>query len=596
MVDFNTLSEGAPLGSSVTPSQPVVNRAIEAPLALAGTVVAGVSSEMRDARYYQHLEAARKYKQGEETATGKAISDLTSRLTPIADAVERGDMTPAEAGVRKRAVLGESLAANPLQAKDLQASFNAFGTDAGAVSKTGSEDFQLQKDRYKEATVAGWVTPNMSVEQKTAATDSFFQNKLAQASLSELEKQRQLILTNKKIVSEGIQIDTGTLNLQEKRLQVQSQQQLKVVADSNLDNFRNKMNGYVQQASQPGADKTAILQAMAVDYQTLQSISSQIGANAGTGYSENLFSPFKSIYESSVNFANGKTSSDAYANEVTVITNRSALNILGDPKTARIVSLVKLVPSTATTLSTDINQIALGTFGKNEDNLTPDGKPTKPANPFDDASKDSFGSYLNFIQARTGEFARGNLAGGEDAEKQLDRHMGRIMAGVSTYKGVATSPEDMNQLANFVASDAFGAYVAKKGGVPGDAKTQEDVSLLFEQQYIGQAEKAISQEFLKAADPGRPRSGSPNGTALPSQVELVFQGGGAVFKTKPGVAADSYGSQKVQELNRNVAPLMNRLVRISAHLSGDRNYKAAFDSIYDNMLGSEADKTGTANE
>lgn len=593
MANFNTVDQGAPLGSSVTAKNPVVDDSIAPVLGMASTLAQGAATAYAEGVVKSERMAIRQAELDAKIKTGSAVSKLTSQLTTIANAVENGEMKPSEAGVRKRAILSTAQAENPIDAENLMQAFNAFGQDAGAISKTGTEDFQVQKDRYKEATMAGYVKPWMSSDEKTAATENYFNKKLLAEQMAEQQKRLQLLNEQASLQGKGLSNAKSAIELDQARLQVQQRSTIKQIADASMPQFRDKMKEYIFQSKQPGADKTAIQQAMAADFQTLQATVSSLGADAGGEYASNLFSPFKAIYQSSVDFASGKITEEAYQSEVNTRMGLQALNLTGDPKDARLLAVLKMVPGASTNLAMEIDTLAKGkgTLSKNAEGQG--GEKALPANPYDAAETDSYDNYLKYVSNRAKESVNGTLAGGEDAQKELDHHIGMVIKGGATYANTVDSPQDMKMLADFVAGDSFGAYVAKNGGVPGDAKTKEAISYLFQQEYIGQAEKAVQREFTRATVSQVGEGKGARGAATvpaPEKIELVYSGGMAVFKPKAGSERDVMVQTVTKDLNKNVAPLVNRLTRISAHLQGDRNYKAAFDTIYNNILQSEVEQ------
>jgi len=498
MADFNTVDIGGPLGSSVTPQAPVVDQGVSLALADASTLVQGAGQAIYEDRYNRRYKAAADAKSAEELATGKAIGGLTDRLTTIADAVERGDMTPAEAGVRKRAELGTAIGNSPQYAKDIMSAFNAFGSDAGAISAKGNQDQQLYENQYKEAGMAGVFKPWMSPAQKDVAKDNYFQQKVTAAELDATMK--QLDKVSKELSIAGARTDNANsaLNLQKNRLEVQARQQLQTWSGTQLNSFRDSMKTYVNAAAQPGADKVLIQQQMATEFATVQAVATQAGANAGSDYANSLFTPFKTVYESSKDFASGKIDQETLDRTVETTLQRQSLVVLGDPKALAIAATIKVIPGSALSFSQDINAIAMNVFGKNEQVQNAEGKRTKPADPFSDTEKLPYESYLKSMTAYTKDYNSNRLGGGEPAREQLERHLDRIMEGAKVYGAIAEGPEDMNQLAQFIAEDSFGEYVAKRGKLPGDAATGEAVRSLFQQQYLTQGENVIKEEYLKA--------------------------------------------------------------------------------------------------
>ena len=72
-------------------------------------------------------------------------------------------------------------------------------------------------------------------------------------------------------------------------------------------------------------------------------------------------------------------------------------------------------------------------------------------------------------------------------------------------------------------------------------------------------------------------------TPASNVVTMKFAGSDVYFE-----ASDSTGRTKAKELNQKLAPVMNKAIKISAHLNGGTDYKGAYERLFADMVQGEA--------
>ena len=77
-------------------------------------------------------------------------------------------------------------------------------------------------------------------------------------------------------------------------------------------------------------------------------------------------------------------------------------------------------------------------------------------------------------------------------------------------------------------------------------------------------------------------------TEATSVIKPTFTGAGVTFIAQPG--SSNAIRIKAKDLNQKVAPVLNRLIRMSAHLAGGTNYKSVYDQNYSAIFGEEQPK------
>ncbi|MNS33467.1 hypothetical protein D3C86_1339880 [compost metagenome] len=73
------------------------------------------------------------------------------------------------------------------------------------------------------------------------------------------------------------------------------------------------------------------------------------------------------------------------------------------------------------------------------------------------------------------------------------------------------------------------------------------------------------------------------GAPATAVIKPYFSGGGVLFRADP--TASTAVKNKVNDLNKSVAPIVNKLIRMDAHLGGDTNYKSSYDRNFKTIFG-----------
>jgi hypothetical protein len=72
-------------------------------------------------------------------------------------------------------------------------------------------------------------------------------------------------------------------------------------------------------------------------------------------------------------------------------------------------------------------------------------------------------------------------------------------------------------------------------------------------------------------------------TEASANIKPVFTGAGITFMAVDG--SDNATKSKAKDLNAKVAPVMNRLIRMGAHLDGNQNYREVYNNQYAAVFG-----------
>ncbi len=580
MAGYDTIDSGGPLQSAVTPASPVTDSGIT-------QAVSSVQGPLDKALYYNMMNKAGAQAAAEKAQQNTSVGMLTARLSKLADAVQTGQMNPEEAGMRSRAILNSSIAANPTDSEALLRAHNEYNSGAaGKVISAGTDDYQLQKEMYKEAATAGWIKPWMDPLQKENAKNTYFDQKKAE---DEFKKNEERYKANTERVKDKLAISGSQMANFLTSQNIQGQQAVGAYTDATYKKFAIDMEDSQRQSMQPGADKVAIQQDMKAKYAAVEATARNLGKGASAGYIENLLKPLQDNLNNHLDFVSGKMTADDLKTHNETLMAQGTMQLLGDPYMAKVTALTSATHIQALTLDafpTKMQQYVNGVYGPNSEVPDVNGAVPKPANPYDATSKSNYGAYLNNIQTDISTQLSGK--GNPQKDQVLSTNIKNIFQGADDYSKHVKGPKDLEAIANFVASDQFGGFVTKNGGIPGDASTVTAASDLLHTQYVSVAQQAVKDHLLtqKVTIPAEPGAiGGGTAVNLADHVDLVFQGGKALFVVKPtDKRTDSYIKNSVQTLNQKVSPIMNTTIRMEAHLGGNKNYQAAFKNEWQDLI------------
>lgn len=226
------------------------------------------------------------------------------------------------------------------------------------------------------------------------------------------------------------------------------------------------------------------------------------------------------------------------------------------------------------------------------------GKPVDVM-PDNDNEKQSNQSYLSMVKEGMTAFNGGRMNGDQLAERELDQHVSQMLKGINAYGPATERPQDFNQIVDFLADPQFGKYTSARGGVPADTAVaaKNVLSQQYEQAVIPLIQKEYEQALIidLQATPSQALRGQATSTVSnPTDViKPVFTGSGVVFQAKPDASLAI--RRKAQDLNKSVSPVLNRLIRMSAHLDGNTDYRSTWQKNYEALFGI-SEEENNANE
>lgn len=599
MADFTTNVSGPPQGE-VRPAQPVTDNS-----SLIGlNAIANIGSKLLSVGTTMIANDQAQLKQ---QSIDTVVTAFSQKQLKLADAVEQGAMSSQEARMRMRKNYTDEISNNPSLTKLLaQTQGDIINTAGlGKVVAEGTEQEKINIALQKEATMAGWIKPTASPDEQQAGIAAYSQFKRHEADINAQQNALQLAssqvgyerakigLATDRIqqVTAGYNQQSAKINLVEAKQQQQARQAVGGLADSY--NFKFNQDLQEIEARKDRGEITAQEAIKLADQQfaTISQIVSSVGRDAGGDYVNNIVAPMQMRYNNSVKFLNGEIDKQILGNENERTVALQMKNALGDPKVAQVVATSKLLGNANLALIPGVNSAVMSILDKNTNPAT------KPADVLPDTpdEKADVGNYLGVLKS-----SMSNLGAVKDpnskteTQEQLNANVTNVLKGIDVHSVAVSNPAEYNQVTDFLASPEFGKFTSSGGGVYQDAA--QNASQILQTQYVDQLLPLLKTEYentaLNAPSAVTTARGLTPSTVRPgvpttSVIKPFFTGGGVVFRAEGPNANDTQTRNKVKDLNNKVGTVLNKLIRMDAHLSGNTDYKAAYERYAPSIFGEE---------
>jgi len=565
---FDTGSVGEAPAVSFSVTQPSVDTS-------AATIVDSLGIAVNAATQIQKSRAQKKQL--------TAIDGFISEQTLLGDAVAQGRLTSKQAKSKARNNFLRAQADNPGLGQKL---IDVHGkimsqTGLGAIIKEGTEDEQLETARVKEATLAGFAKPSDDVETQAEGVERYFSLKRADAERDSAMKKLALV---DKSDSHARMVATEEAKSATLKLSGTLAPQIaKEIDDVGL----LVSNGTLSQ--EEGLDE---INALRINYLQNFSLTS---ARAGGDFANNLKAPISLIFDNASEKLEGKKTLELIERQNKNYLALATNDLLKDETIRNVVALS--------------NQMGNSISGQAFTNKIIHEQMKKFTDPKPKSNSPVTGETSEVEP--TLELLKNNLAVANSkqmsADEQQDLHhtMRKVLKSVNIYRSAVEDPAEYNSIITFAASSDYGDYSVANGGV--DTELSSQAKDIIDIQYTQEVLPLLKTEYekvvttiLRAATPG-PIQGFPitvqevPGQSMTEVVEPAFNGSGVTFRLSgdmPRGAGDSV-RKSINNLNERVAPLINNLIRSSAHFDGNKNYKAQYDAYFTRIFGT-TDDSGSA--
>lgn len=556
MADFNVGIEGA-ASSNVTPTQPVQDNS-------KAQILGGVS-DIFSAATQGHAARAKAAAVADDNY---AVADFSKRLITLTDSADRGIIPRSEANTKSRALLVQYLAQHPQSQENLRGAWSAIVKTTKIAEPTESE--KLQNKMITDAASAGWIKSWMTDEQKVVAADNY-------AEFNAIAKRQD------KYVSD-LNMSKTEMEVNAMRRKNDAQIAIPQLGEVYFDKFNTDMQDIMMEVDNySGPDKAKVLAEAVnrVDAQLalVNSTVNSIGAHAGGDYVNSVVAPMKELADITKKRLKGEYTTEAYKAEVDNRVARQSLQLfLNDPNTAKYVAASELMRNTPGAMIRPMEEWAVNAL---QDNSTEDGHNKNLISDGQLSTEKGIKQYFDVVNSGMDKLNSKSFAGDPAALKsELDAQVTNIVLGVDQYARTSKSPAAYNQLIDFFASNRFKQY-SQGGGIPKDAA--ESAATAISQNYTEVVLPMVKDEYEMAIRGGKSglavRHGqAKTGKVVSEFVEPVFSGDAMTFKSRTGNPTKEQDAV-IRDLNKRVAPVVNKLMRATSNLSG-----ASAKEVYDQQI------------
>lgn len=507
------------------------------------------------------------------------VQDFTSQQLKLADAVDQGKLSSQRARMLMRKNFVTYQANNPLSSEDLfKVQKDIMSTSGlGQVAKEGTEAEQMQKQSERDAFESGWYTNDDSPEVKLAKTEQHQAFKRSQKELEGMQSQ--------------LNFKSGTLKFQESVKKQKANAAIRNFATSYQPKFVDDIDRIIQLSQSGDIDLNEATSLVQESWGIVEGTIREVGSMGDTSVLENASFGMKGVQERALKVLSGEMDLEVMKRQNESIIATSMNNALQDPEVAALTALNRLIPhSDIVQLASDTTQAPLrflNSVGNPDSNLVnpfPEGNSPETKKGVEAGFKALKNSINADLRGEMDELDGDVLKGG----------IGKVLDGVDVYAKVAQTPAQMRPVIEFLASNEFGKYNQKVGGL--DQASAERAKEVIQSQYENQLIPLIKKEYddVSVKISGRGAS-NRRGVKKPVSEFILpkFSGTGVRFvvvKTE-GRARDKVLDPIAKELNDKISGPLNELIRMSSHLSGSMNYSKTFQDEYLTIFGFEENKS-----
>ena len=522
------------------------------------------------------------------------ISSFTNQQLKLADAVEAGQMSPVKARMLMRSSVQQAITAHPELASDILGIQSKLTSTPG-LAKSAAEQAQDLDDMKEEATDAGWVLPSMTNSEKEIKTREYFAWK---KTGEEIKREQELVaLENAKLATQSARlgISKSELDLQ-KTIRVEtSKGHIRKLADAYIPKFRMDTEKVLAAFRRGEMDQQEAITAIRGQFSSIESIVNSVGIDAGRDYITTVVSPMERIKNSTEELLSGKLDQDTYESQVKSLVAQAKLNVLkqADDEYLNWMAVSQLSPNVPaefvvgfTKVTTDLMAKMSNPEGQNGNVFDQDGQGVR--------------TYYNSLK---GVMSKSDKLG-DGVKDEVVTHLSNTLSSIPEYAGSVKSVKQLLPTLDYLSSPEVGKWMAEKGGVP--KENVEAARNAMMSLYEGKVLPLIQKEFSRHSVSFDVRLGeeAPEGEDVKrklgkgflaplnitqpasSLVEPVFTGTGMSFKPIEGLTDSQarVAKGRAQELNKNVTPVVNKFIRMAAHLDGSLDYRKAFEENFVNLF------------
>lgn len=522
-----------------------------------------------------------------------AMSGYAQKITNLNSGVAQGSIKQADAQRMQRAAYNQLIANHPELTEKATSLNSSLAGSAGlgdTLSKGTAVDQALQ-DQKKAAASNNFITSDMTPQEQEQGLQQWLAHNRALDDMNFRSKQL------------GLQQQVTSIQAQQENMAYTRVQRANALADLKIKNNRvavqgsvadfasgvqtqvtNQLRGIADQVrTGKMTNEQGMMQAQQLHDQFSQSLSQVRGA-AGADYVDGIAKPIENVFTAYGGFISGKVQGDALQQQLQTQQISAQLPIMKDPEMAHIYGLSKLtgnlfqpvIQSLVSGHTMDLVKNALQ--GGPHGNVTPD-------NP---QQQSGAKTYMDSIKHVWSSVTGGDpmIQDPKGTIQEVKSHANQVLGGISRFASSQENPSQLNNALDFLSSPEF-LQIRKSGGGL-DASAIAGATNAISINYNDKLIPTVQQEWRNnrtTTSVSLPAGGFPGavGNAASSTdastqnaVRYVWNGNSLVFSPAAGYERNQGAIAKAKYLQQKVAPLINRQVRVAAHLDGSDNYTKYF--------------------
>lgn len=513
------------------------------------------------------------------------ISEFTSMQLGIIQATDQGTYKPQYARTLLRKNLIEALNNYPaLREQLIQANSGILGT-AGMGQIVNEQDRdELERERARNTLIDnGLLAPGASDEQFVGAYNNWTRAQEA-ARIYEAES-KAITLERAKI---GLSSDQITLlNNREERA---AQTYLVDSAPAELQSFQGFTRDLIGRTDLTQAEKLTALENQWIQ---MQAQSAQWEAKVGDTFATAMRKTFEQHKLLTERLIKGELSQEEVLRQNAAIEATIQNKMLQDPRIASFIVLSKAAPNMAAPLSLDVQTAVAEMFILNNDPST--GQVANPlaATPTERQGLTGYFKHLFGFDTQEPEQA-----------EQLHNQLESLMLGIEDYQSLlARDPKSGIALMDQMADPAFLELIKANPDIAAGSDRAREV---IAQNYSNEVWGMVQREFTNSnvitlgmeafAGPLPEGTEGAETTFTPTPDAVTFRSTTMGVEFLPIDPTNADAASKARRLNRELAPVINRTVKATAHLEGRSDYGKVFEEAAQLIFGSKSPDTDIGDE
>ena len=446
MVDFTTAQIGGPQGGGASVRAPVVDQSTS----VLAKGVSSVISIFEKGLVNQAKADEKRLTKEASLRESSVVGSFTKQMNLIADGVQLGKLTPAEAGIRSRSLLTQSITEFPdLSGTLLKTSSTFSSSGVGKVIQEGNEQQQLLRAERKAASEGKYIFPYMSLEEQAEGVLAFRQSEITKRRIEEQTKALQL---------RRDKVSTSDAERQEEERQGRNliENELAVFASQKYESYK----GQVGQVYADVANGMPLEQATASLKQVLFTFNadlSQMSRGGGKETTESLAAPIRAFLNGAIANVGSENALKRLETSNAIAKAQSVNNELANPEVRKWWGKSTIAGNQNPTV---VSGMGNAISGRNAVKNSRTGGSPANLTATDDSENRGVDGYFNMLKNSHNEIKnKGSII---DPVEQ-NTHVNNVVKGAARDIPTASLVDNKHTI-DYLSSPEFGEYM--KSGAP----------------------------------------------------------------------------------------------------------------------------------